>query len=456
MNKSNGEITRPTRALLKSSEQRPRIVILGGGFGGLNAARQLDGLDAEVVLIDKSNHHLFQPLLYQVATAGLSPEDIASPLRFLVRKQENTRVILQKATEIEREQKRVYLSDSYVDYDYLIVATGMRPNYFGPDRWQQNSTPLKTISDAMDLREKILWAFERAEQLDDPDKIEKWLTFVIVGAGATGVEMAGAIREIATEVMTRDFRHIDPEATRVVLIDAADQVLNAYPDDLCEHAKKELEDREVEVLLDTPVDDIRSGEVLAGERQIPTETVIWAAGVEPVPLVETLNTDFDESGRARVEETLQLRDDDYVYAVGDIAHCKDEDGEPLPGLAPVALQQGKHAALNIRAQFKDESLELFEYWDKGQMATIGRTSAVGVSQGIHFKGFVAWLAWLFIHLLYLVGFRNKVTVVLGWFYSYLTFRRGARIMLKGLPPGEKRQRDKIEEEPELTSAENRA
>ena len=442
--RDDSAMTRP----VGTDGDRPCVVILGGGFGGLNAAKNLGGLDCDVWLVDKQNHHLFQPLLYQVATAGLSPGDIATPIRSVLRRQKNTRVLLGEAVAVDRDRQIVQMESGTIAYDYLIVATGTEPNYFGPDEWRERTTPLKTIEDALSLRRQILYSFERAEQLDDPEKIREWLTFVIIGGGPTGVEMAGAIREIAAEVMVRDFRTIRPEETRVVLLDALPHILSSYPESLSEAAKGELEDRGVEVLVDSPVDDIGERSVTVGERTIPTRTVIWAAGVEPVSLVETLETPTNDGGRVIVDEDLTLPDDDRVYAIGDLAHFEHYGDDPLPGLAPVAIQEGKAAAKNIRRQLDGEAPEEFHYWDKGQMATIGRKAAVAQVGGWELSGFVAWLAWLFIHLLFLIGFRNKLGVVIDWAYSYIAFRRGARLIV-GEPKQHAQERLEAEEKKRL-------
>lgn len=442
MSNQKGRLAVRGEAAVDARGEAPRVVILGGGFGGLNAAKRLAGTDLEVVLVDRENHHLFQPLLYQVATAGLSPGDIATPIRSVFRGESNVRVLMAEAERVDREEREVELESGRLSYDYLIVATGARPKFFGPDAWREASTPLKSVEDALELRREILYAFERAEQSDDPEVVAEWLTFVIVGGGPTGVEMAGAIREIAAEVMVRDFRSIQPEEARVVLIDAAPRILRAYPEDLSEAAKVELEKREVEVWLEAPVEEITSRSVTARDETIPTRTVVWAAGVAPEPILETLETPLVDSGEAIVDETLALPGDERVYVVGDAAHFEHYGDEPLPGLAPVAVQQGKAAAENVRRRVRGEPGEPFEYWDRGQMATIGRKAAVAVVGETHLTGLVAWLAWLFVHLLFLIGFRNKLVVMTDWVYSYIAFKRGARLIVgepenrraEGTPP----------------------
>lgn len=423
--------TAPTE-LGEPARTRPRVVILGSGFAGLNAARRLRRVDADVYVVDRHNYHLFQPLLYQVATAGLDPSDISQPIRGIIGKYDNTRIVMAEATGVDRQRKRVLLDRGELAYDYLLVATGAEVKYFGPPAWEEQSTPLKTVEDAMELRRKILTAFEFAEQAKDPDEIRQWLTFVVIGAGPTGVEMAGAIREIAAEVMRRDFRTIDPADTHVVLVDALPHILSSYPEDLSEEAKRELEERNVEVLVDSPVDDIDEASVTVGERVIETHTVIWAAGVEPGPLLGSLDTELDDQGRAIVDADLSLPGSDCEFVVGDAAHFAhgpDGDAEPLPGLAPVAIQQGKHFAKNIERRLDGKPYEAFEYFDKGQMSTIGRAAAVVELGKIRAVGFFAWILWLFVHLMYLVGFKNRVVVLIEWAYSYLAFKRGSRIII---------------------------
>lgn len=408
---------------------RPRVVILGAGFAGLNAARKLAKKEVDVYIVDRNNYHLFQPLLYQVATAGLDPSDISMPVRAVLGKYKNMRVVMSEARSVDRQNKTVILERGELPYDYLIVATGAETKYFGPDAWQQNSTPLKTVEDALELRRKILTAFEIAEQSDDRNEIREWLTFVIIGAGPTGVEMAGAIREIAAEVMRRDFRSVDPTDTRVVLIDAKPHVLPTYPDELSVKAQQEVESRGVEVLVNSPVDDIGEKSVTVGDETIYSHTVIWAAGVATGSLMNTLDTDLDRMGRARIDANLTLPNDPHVFVVGDAANFTHDLDEALPGLAPVAIQMGKHAAKNILRHVRGDAYEPFRYFDKGQMSTIGRAAAVVDFGKIKAVGFFAWVLWLFVHLMYLVGFKNRVVVLIEWAYSYLAFKRGSRIII---------------------------
>jgi NADH dehydrogenase len=434
------------------------VVVIGAGFAGLNVARKLAKKDVDVFIVDRNNYHLFQPLLYQVATAGLDPSDISIPIRALLGKYANTRIVMSEALAIDRQAKKVILERGELPYDYLVVAAGAEVKYFGPPEWQEYTTPLKRVEDALSLRRQILTAFEVAEQSDDPQEMREWLTFVIIGAGPTGVEMAGAIREIAAEVMRRDFRTIDPADTRVVLIDAMPFVLPSYPEELSEKARENIEGRGIEVHVNSPVDAIDEDSVTIGDEVIKTHTVIWAAGVKTESLLETLDTELDEMGRAIVDDDLTLPGSDCEFVVGDAAHfahdVEDDEQEPLPGLAPVAIQQGKHVAKNIRRKVAGKDYEPFKYFDKGQMSTIGRAAAVVEFGKIQAVGFFAWILWLFVHLLYLVGFKNRVVVLIEWAYSYLAFKRGSRIII-GEPDQkfpEHLERLEHEEEERRTSA----
>ena len=415
---------------VEETKKRPCVVIVGGGFGGLNAAKALGRADVDVFLIDRENFHLFQPLLYQVATAGLAPGDIASPIRSVVAKRKNIRVMLGAVEKIDREKQTIYFDRQKVSYDYLILAAGVETNYFGNTAWETIAPGLKTLSDALECRRRILSAFEKAEWSEDESEIESLLTFVVVGAGATGVEMAGAIGEIAHEVMVRDFRKIDPAHARIVLLDAAPRVLMGYDEVLSERAKQDLEKMGVEVRLNAMVDEITADGVRIGDDFIASQTVIWAAGVKASPLAQSLDTELDRMGRVVVDRDLTVPGDERVFVIGDLAHAKRDDGSSLPGLAPVAIQQGKHVAKNIQRAVKGEAYQDFDYTDRGQMATIGKAKAIAQVGKRHFTGFLAWMMWLVIHLLFLIGFRNKVFVVLDWFYAYLGSRRGARLIME--------------------------
>lgn len=420
---------------METEKRLPRVVIVGGGFGGLNAARELRKAPVEVILIDRHNYHLFQPLLYQVATAGLSPADIASPIRSVLHNQKNARVVLGEATHVDRTARKVHLKDGVVDYDYLILAAGMRNNYFGNDDWEEHAPGLKSIDEALDIRRTMLMAFEAAEYEDDPAAIERLLTFVVIGGGPTGVEMAGAIAEIAQEVMVSDFRNINSETARVLLIEGQDRLLPTFSEESSASALKQLERRGVEVILNTFVEDVTDEGVTAGGELYPCHNSIWAAGLSAESIADTIQSEQNKAGALVVEADLSLPVDKRIYAVGDIAHFDHDEHGVLPGVAPVAIQQGKHVAANIKRAVRGETGEPFEYFDKGIMATIGRAAAVAETGPFKFQGFIAWLAWLFVHLLFLVGFRNKVSVVVNWLYSYLAFRRSTRLIVGAKPEG---------------------
>ncbi|MFU8803826.1 MAG: NAD(P)/FAD-dependent oxidoreductase [Bradymonadaceae bacterium] len=411
-------------------ERRPRVVIIGGGFAGLNAAKALRRAPVSVLLIDRNNYHLFQPLLYQVASAGLSGDDIASPIRAVLRRQKNAEVLLGEVQSIDLDSRCIHMDFGQVDYDYLIVATGMETNYFGQDQWVEFAPGLKTMEDALECRRRILTAFEQAERESDPGEIRRLLTFVIVGAGPTGVELAGAIRDIAHEVMVKDFRHIDPNQARVVLVDAGPQVLAGYDDRLSARARRDIERMGVEVFVDSMVSDIDAEGVSIGEKRIDASTVIWAAGVRATPIGATMGVPLDRMGRVIVDETLRVPGRERVFVIGDLAYFEPEPGAgPLVGLAPVAIQQGRHTARNIVRHCNGEAYAPFRYRDKGQMATIGRARAVAQIWGMRFTGPFAWLLWLVVHLLFLIGFRNRLFVVLDWFYAYVGMRRSARLII---------------------------
>ncbi|MBX3024551.1 NAD(P)/FAD-dependent oxidoreductase [bacterium] len=412
-----------------------RVVIVGGGFGGLYAARSLKRAPVQVTLVDRRNFHLFQPLLYQVATGGLSPGEIASPLRAVLSRHGNTRVLLGEVERIDVEQRRVQLSDGAVDYDELIVATGATHHYFGNDQWEPFAPGLKTIEDATEMRRRILLAFETAEREPDPARREAWLTFVVVGAGPTGVELAGALSEIANDTLKNDFRAIHPRDSRILLVEATDRVLPAYPRDLSEKACRSLEHLGVTVRLRSSVSaiDAASVTVTHGERSevIRSRTVLWAAGVAASPLARQLaaatGAALDRAGRVHVLPDLSLPGHPEIAVIGDMAHCE-QDGALLPGIAPVAMAQGRHAARRVVARATGRAVRPFRYFDKGTMATIGRSSAVANLRLVHMSGLPAWLAWLFIHLLYLVEFENRLLVLVQWAWMYFTRNRGARLI----------------------------
>jgi NADH dehydrogenase len=407
----------------------PRVVIIGGGFGGLEAAKALRKVDVRVTVLDRNNHHLFQPLLYQVATAALSPADIAEPLRHILRRQENAEVILGEAERIDVHRKKVVLADGELDYDFLIVAAGARHSYFGHDKWEKIAPGLKSLEDALEIRRRMLLAFEIAERTDDDDERRAAMTFVVVGAGPTGVEMAGAIAEIARVTLVKDFRHIDSKQARVILLDSAPRVLQMFDPELSESARRQLFDIGVEVRSLTLVEKLTAdGVQLKGGEKIAARTIVWAAGNMASPLGESLGVPLDKQGRVIVNEDLSIPGHREVFVIGDQAHFAPGGGTPLPGLSPVAMQQGRHAARNIRALLVGGWADKFEYFDKGTMATIGRNRAVADAGFMRFSGLPAWLAWLFVHIIFLVGFRNKLLVLINWTLAYVTYGRGARLI----------------------------
>jgi NADH:ubiquinone reductase (H+-translocating) len=420
------------------NKANPHIVILGGGFGGLNLAKSLRNTKARITLIDRQNHHLFQPLLYQVATAGLSSVEIAKPLRSILSEQENIRVELGDVQAIDLKTRTVLMHHHSVTYDYLIVAMGGVTSYFGHPEWAEFAPGLKSITDAVHIRREILYSFEKAELTEDPDKIQKLMTIVIVGGGPTGVELAGAAKELGRFVMRHDFRKIDPTKIRVILVEAADRILMHLPRDLSASAQRQLEGLGVEVRLNTMVKDIKEHTVVVQEKDKPnTETltaasIVWAAGVGANPITRTLGVDIDRAGRIKVNPDLSIPGYPEAFAVGDIAFILNKNGTPVPGVSPAAIQMGQFVAKTIEAdladlQMRPEQRAPFQYWDKGTMATIGHSRAVAMIAGIKFSGFLAWLAWLGVHILFLVGFTNKLTVIIRWVWAFFTRRQGARV-----------------------------
>ena len=407
-----------------------QIVIIGGGFGGIYAARQLAkaGDEVQVTVIDKQNYHLFQPLLYQVATAGLSAGDIASPIRSLVAKQKNVTVRMGEATAIDLAAKKVTVPDGIIGYDTLILAAGVRHSYFGRDDWETFAPGLKTLDDALEIRRRVLSAFEAAERETDPVKREAWLTFVIVGAGPTGVELAGAIAELARFTVARDFRAFDPRSAKIILIEAGPRVLAAFEPDLAGKAVKTLEKLKVDVRVSTRVTNVSAAGVSMGEAFVPAKTVLWAAGVAASPLAKVLGVPLDRSGRVVVQSDLSIAGHPDAFVIGDLASFTEADGTVLPGLAPVAIQQGKHVARVILDSMRGKPRPPFKYFDKGVMATVGRASGIAQTGKIKLWGFIGWLAWLFIHVLYLIGFRNRLLVMIQWTWAWVTFGRGSRLI----------------------------
>ena len=404
------------------------VVVIGGGFGGLSAVKALDGAPVKVILIDRSNHYLFQPLLYQVATAGLSPADIAQPIRGILRGQENVTVVLDEVKEIKPDTREVVTSDITFTYDYLIVAAGARHHYFGHDEWEQFAPGLKSLADATELRRRVLLAFEVAEKARTDDERIPAMTFVVVGAGPTGVEMAGAISELARFTLRRDFRVIDPADARVILVEAGPRVLPTFSPDLSESALKQLQALKVEVRLNSAVTRLAEGEVDINQEVIPTRTVVWAAGNKASGLAAMLGGETDRQGRVKVNPDLTVAIHPEIQAIGDMITATYDDGKPVPGVSPAAMQAGRHAAANILRQVKGEKPVAWKYFDKGSMATIGRNAAVAQIGSLKFGGFMAWAAWVFVHLLFLMGFRNRSAVFLQWVWAYFTYGKGARLI----------------------------
>jgi NADH dehydrogenase len=406
----------------------PRVVIIGGGFGGLTAVQSLNKAPVRVALLDRQNHHVFQPLLYQVATAALAPSDIAEPLRHIVRSQENCEVILGEAKSIDTAAKKVITDTGDIGYDYLVVATGARHHYFGHEEWEKDAPGLKSIDDALNIRRRMLLAFELAETTTDDAERKAAMTFVVVGGGPTGVEMAGAIAEIARLTLVQDFRHIDSSHARVILIENSDRVLTVFAQDLSESADDHLKKLGVETKLKAKVQSVDpDGVTLDSSEHIAAKTVVWAAGNKASPLGASLVVPMDKAGRVIVNPDLSIPGHPEVFVIGDLAHCATEGGA-LPGLASVAIQQGPHVAANIQQLIAGAWSKPFEYNDKGTMATIGRYAAVVDLGWFRFSGFLAWLAWLFIHLMLLVGFRSKVAVFFSWAYTYVVYGRKARLI----------------------------
>lgn len=406
----------------------PHVVILGGGFAGLYAAKALRADSVRVTVVDRRNHHLFQPMLYQVATAALSPGDIASPIRSILRGQTNVEVALGEARSVDTARRRVLLDRSSINYDYLIVATGARHSYFGHEEWEILAPGLKSIEDALEIRRRILLAFEGAEHESDPDQRKTLLTFVVVGGGPTGVEVAGALAEIRRYALRRDFRHIDSRAATVLLLEGGTRLLSSYPESLSQAAMRALHRLGVEVRTDAFVDGITQDGVSVGGIRIPTKTVVWAAGNLASPLLRSLGAPLDAQGRVMVGEDCTIPAHPEVFVLGDAACFDHQEGGPLPGLSPVAIQMGRYAAKTIRRDLRGQARRPFRYRDKGQLAVIGRGRAVADIGRLHFSGFVAWLAWIFVHIFFLIGFRNRIIVLMEWAWSYLTFQRGARLI----------------------------
>ncbi|HXP34963.1 MAG TPA: NAD(P)/FAD-dependent oxidoreductase [Chthoniobacterales bacterium] len=405
-------------------------MIIGAGFGGLEAAKKLCCEAVQVTVVDRTNYHLFQPLLYQVATAALSPADIAAPVRAILSKCENMEVILAEVESIDVNAKKVKMVDGELDYDYLIVATGARHSYFGHPEWERLAPGLKSLEDAVEIRRRILLAFEYAEKISDEAARKTAMTFVVIGGGPTGVEMAGAIAEIARYTLAKDFRHIDPSQARVILVEGEPHVLGAFPEDLQISAMKQLVDLGVEVRTGIHATNLSEQGLQVGDEFIPCRVKIWAAGNNASFVGHSLGAPIDRVGRVIVNKDLTIPDHPEVQVIGDLANFSHQTGQPLPGVSPVAMQQGRHAARNILAMINGRKPQRFWYFDKGSMATIGRNKAVADLKLIHLSGIPAWLAWLFVHVIFLVGFRNRLAVLFQWAWAYFSFNKGARLITR--------------------------
>jgi NADH dehydrogenase len=435
---------------------QPRIVIVGGGFGGLNVAQALAKRPVQVTLVDRRNHHLFQPLLYQVATAALNASDIAIPIRRILRNQGNAEVLLAEARSVEFAENRLLLDEGSLTYDYLVVATGARHSYFGRDEWMPVAPGLKSIGDALEIRRRVLSAFEQAEREPDAQRREAWLTFVVVGAGPTGVELSGALCEIAQHALARDFRHINPAQARVILLEGSDRVLPPYVPELSEKARLQLVRLGVDVRTGQRVTGIDGDSVQVGDERIPTRTVLWAAGVMGSGFGRALSVPLDRAGRIIVESDLRIAGHPNVFAIGDGA-CLMQDGAPVPGVAPAAVQEARHTANNILRAVRGETLLPFRYRNKGSLATVGRSAAVADFGKLKLSGPLAWFAWLVLHLMFLVGFRNRVIVLFQWLWSFISYDRGARLItgpLKRDPEQPRAERRTVSVKPATQGAES--
>lgn len=408
---------------------KPKVVIIGGGFGGLWAAKALANKPVEVTLIDRKNHHVFQPLLYQVATAVLSPGEIAQPIRRILHWARNVEVILGEAIGFDKENKKVRLTDgSEIGYDYLIIAAGARHAYFGHDEWESSAPGLKTLEDAVEIRRRVLLAFEHAERDAYLTGVQRQLNFVVVGGGPTGVELAGAIADIARKALAKDFKAIDTRKASVMLFEGSDKILGTFGKDLSESAKSQLESLGVEVHLNSFVTAIEDGRVKVGDNWIDCDVILWATGVAASPLGKALGVETDRAGRVLVERDLSIKGYRDIFVIGDMAWLLQENGEPVPGVSPAAMQMGEATAANILRDLNGTPRKDFKYVNKGTMATIGRRKAIADLAGMQFKGFVAWLMWLFLHVMFLIGFRNRFAVMFEWFWAYMTRERSARLI----------------------------
>ena len=424
-------------------DERFHVVVLGGGFGGLEFCKNFHCADARVTLVDRTNHHLFQPLLYQVATAGLSAPEIAQPIRSILSDRRDVTVLMDEALDFNLAERRVVLRENTLRYDFLVLALGGRNSYFGRPQWEAFAPGLKTVDDALLIRSRVLLAFERAENQAEKERHDALMTIVIIGAGPTGVELAGAFAELARTVLRRDFRQIDPAQARIILLEGGPCVLGNFPPDLSASAQRQLEALGVQVRTSTRVKDIRNGEVeLEGGEILHAATILWAAGVSATPLTAKLGAELDKAGRVKVMPDLSVRGRPEVFAIGDMALVVAEDGKPVPGVSPAAMQMGRHVAGIIANEVRfgaKSPRPAFEYFDKGTMATIGRSAAVAWFKKIHVSGYPAWLMWLFVHLVFLVGFRNRLAVLLNWAYAYYGYKRGARLIPGDIAAAERKE-----------------
>lgn len=406
-----------------------KVIIVGGGFGGLNCARRLArDPNFDILILDRRNHHLFQPLLYQVAMAGLSPADIATPIRSLFRRRSNVRVLMAEVLKVEPKMRKVLTNIGDFEFDYLILACGSEHSYFGNEKWEDFAPGLKTVEQATEIRRRVLTSFEKAEAQPDPEKLRQWLTFVVIGGGPTGVELAGALGEITRYTLSNDFRNIDPTAARVILVEAGPRVLAAFHEDLARRAKRDLENLGVQLWMNCRVSDVNAEGVKIGSEWVAAKTVIWAAGVKPSHLNAQLGAPLDRQGRVHVGADCALAGNKDIFVIGDQAHFEDKNKQALPGLAPVAIQQGRFVADQLILDMQGKERRNFKYVDKGSMATIGRRRAVAQIGNLRISGATAWMMWLFIHIYFLIGFKNRALVLWQWFYSYVTYKRGARLI----------------------------
>ena len=410
--------------------EKPHVVIVGAGFGGLEAAKKLGKEPVRLTVIDRTNHHLFQPLLYEVATAALSPADIAAPIRAILSDYSNTEVILAEVKSVNVAAKTLDIGDREVAYDYLILATGSRHSYFGHEEWEKLAPGLKSLEDAVEVRRRLLLAFEYAEKITDEAAKAAAMTFVIIGGGPTGVEMAGAIAEISRYTLEKDFRHIDPASARVILVEGDQRVLSNFPEDLSVSAMKQLKQLGVDVRTGIHAKNLTEAGLEVGDEFIPCRVKVWAAGNTASFVGKTMGVPVDKAGRVIVNEDLTIPGHSEVQVIGDLSSFSHQGGKPLPGVSPVAMQQGRHAARNILAMIDGRKPQRFRYWDKGSMATIGRNKAVADLNFIHLSGRLAWIVWLFIHIIFLVGFRNRLAVLMQWAWSYISFNKGARLITR--------------------------